>query len=172
MGSAQQIEVGKVNNGVFELSENSEQLVKAIEWTFRDGTKVVELKIEQLQNAYFLVATCTYQNRKRLAAIDLDMEGSSFIVKEDAFFKTCSAEFITPLTLATLSKNPVHSQFVKNEQGEWTNHVDLALWADIMLIAPATANTLSKMANGICDNLLLATYLSAKCPIWFAPAIG
>ena len=91
VGSAQQIEVGKVNNGVFELSENSEQLVKAIEWTFRDGTKVVELKIEQLQNAYFLVATCTYQNRKRLAAIDLDMEGSSFIVKEDAFFKTCSA---------------------------------------------------------------------------------
>lgn len=91
MGSAQQIEVGKVNNGVFELSENSEQLVKAIEWTFRDGTKVIELKIEQLQNAYFLVATCTYQNRKRLAAIDLDMEGSSFIVKEDAFFKTCSA---------------------------------------------------------------------------------
>lgn len=82
-----------------------------------------------------------------------------------------AAEFITPLTLATLSKNPVHSQFVKNEQGEWTNHVDLALWADIMLIAPATANTLSKMANGICDNLLLATYLSAKCPIWFAPAM-
>ncbi|MFY8021390.1 MAG: hypothetical protein ACOVP1_09340 [Bacteroidia bacterium] len=91
IGSAQQIEVGKVNNGVFELSENSEQLVKAIEWTFRDGTKVVELKIEQLQNAYFLVATCTYQNRKRLAAIDLDMEGNSFVVKEDAFFKTCSA---------------------------------------------------------------------------------
>jgi hypothetical protein len=89
--NAQQIEVGKINNGVFELSDNSEQLVKAIEWTFRDGTKVVELKIEQLQNAYFLVATCTYQNRKRLAAIDLDMEGSSFVVKEDAFFKTCSA---------------------------------------------------------------------------------
>ncbi len=89
--NAQQIEVGKINNGVFELSENSEQLVKAIEWTFRDGTKVVELKIEQLQNAYFLVATCTYQNRKRLAAIDLDMEGNSFVVKEDAFFKTCSA---------------------------------------------------------------------------------
>ncbi|MFY8109835.1 MAG: hypothetical protein ACOVO9_12610 [Bacteroidia bacterium] len=89
--NAQQIEVGKINNGVFELSDNSEQLVKAIEWTFRDGTKVVELKIEQLQNAYFLVATCTYQNRKRLAAIDLDMEGNSFVVKEDAFFKTCSA---------------------------------------------------------------------------------
>ena len=89
--NAQQIEVGKINNGVFELSDNSEQLVKAIEWTFRDGTKVVELKIEQLQTAYFLVATCTYQNRKRLAAIDLDMEGNSFVVKEDAFFKTCSA---------------------------------------------------------------------------------
>ncbi|MFY8021387.1 MAG: bifunctional phosphopantothenoylcysteine decarboxylase/phosphopantothenate--cysteine ligase CoaBC [Bacteroidia bacterium] len=82
-----------------------------------------------------------------------------------------AAEFITPLTLATLSKNPVHTQFVKNEQGEWTNHVDLAIWADIMLIAPATANTISKMANGICDNLLLATYLSAKCPVWFAPAM-
>jgi hypothetical protein len=89
--NAQQIEIGKINNGVFELSDHSEQLVKAIEWTFRDGTKVVELKIEQLQNAYFLVATCTYQNRKRLAAIDLDMEGNSFVVKEDAFFKTCSA---------------------------------------------------------------------------------
>lgn len=89
--NAQQIEIGKINNGVFELSDHSEQLVKAIEWTFRDGTKVVELKIEQLRNAYFLVATCTYQNRKRLAAIDLDMEGNSFVVKEDAFFKTCSA---------------------------------------------------------------------------------
>ncbi len=89
--NAQQIEIGKINNGVFELSDHSEQLVKAIEWTFRDGTKVVELKIEQLQNPYFLVATCTYQNRKRLAAIDLDMEGNSFVVKEDAFFKTCSA---------------------------------------------------------------------------------
>jgi phosphopantothenoylcysteine decarboxylase/phosphopantothenate--cysteine ligase len=84
---------------------------------------------------------------------------------------SAATEFITPLTLSTLSKNPVHSSFVKNEQGEWTNHVDLALWADVFIIAPASANTLAKMANGICDNLLLATYLSAKCQVWFAPAM-
>ena len=84
---------------------------------------------------------------------------------------SAASDFITPLTLSTLSKNPVHSSFVKNDQGEWTNHVDLALWADVFIIAPASANTISKMANGICDNLLLATYLSAKCPVWFAPAM-
>ncbi|CAA0159512.1 bifunctional phosphopantothenoylcysteine decarboxylase/phosphopantothenate--cysteine ligase CoaBC [Tenacibaculum maritimum] len=84
-----------------------------------------------------------------------------------------SKDFITPLTLSTLSKNPVHSTFYeKEEENElWNNHVELGLWADIMLIAPATANTLSKMTNGICDNLLLATYLSAKCPVYFAPAM-
>jgi phosphopantothenoylcysteine decarboxylase/phosphopantothenate--cysteine ligase len=80
-------------------------------------------------------------------------------------------EFITPLTLSTLSKNPVYCEFVKNAQGEWTNHVDLGLWADIFLIAPLTANTLAKMANGLCDNLLLATYLSARCPVIVAPAM-
>lgn len=82
-------------------------------------------------------------------------------------------DFITPLTLSTLSKNPVYSSFTNEEDDNavWNNHVDLGLWADIFLIAPATANTLSKMANGICDNLLLATYLSAKCPIYFAPAM-
>ena len=84
-----------------------------------------------------------------------------------------SKDFITPLTLSTLSKNPVHSTFYeKEEENElWNNHVDLGLWADYMLIAPATANTLSKMTNGICDNLLIATYLSAKCPVYFAPAM-
>ncbi|CAA0202636.1 putative coenzyme A biosynthesis bifunctional protein CoaBC (Includes: Phosphopantothenoylcysteine decarboxylase; Phosphopantothenate--cysteine ligase) [Tenacibaculum maritimum] len=84
-----------------------------------------------------------------------------------------SKDFITPLTLSTLSKNPVHSTFYeKEEENElWNNHVELGLWADIMLIAPATANTLSKMTNGICDNLLLATYLSAKCLVYFAPAM-
>jgi len=81
-----------------------------------------------------------------------------------------SCAFITPLTLATLSKRPVYTQFEK-DFGEWTNHVELALWADAMLIAPATANTLAKMANGLCDNLLMATYLSAKCPVFFAPAM-
>jgi len=80
--------------------------------------------------------------------------------------------FITPLTLATLSKHPVHSSFVDNqESGEWTNHVKLGLWADAFIIAPATGNTLSKMAHGQSDNLLTATYLSARCPVFFAPAM-
>ena len=84
-----------------------------------------------------------------------------------------SKDFVTPLTLSTLSKNPVHSNFFNqdNEDAVWNNHVELALWADLMLIAPATANTLSKMANGNCDNLLIAAYLSAKCPVYFAPAM-
>ena len=82
-------------------------------------------------------------------------------------------DFVTPLTLSTLSKNPVQSAFFeKKEDNElWNNHVELGLWSDYMLIAPATANTLSKMANGVCDNLLLATYLSAKCKVYFAPAM-
>ena len=84
-----------------------------------------------------------------------------------------SKDFITPLTLSTLSKNPVHSTFYnKEEENElWNNHVELGLWADYMIIAPATANSLSKMTNGVCDNLLMATYLSAKCPVYFAPAM-
>ncbi|MFC4739161.1 bifunctional phosphopantothenoylcysteine decarboxylase/phosphopantothenate--cysteine ligase CoaBC [Flavobacterium ponti] len=84
-----------------------------------------------------------------------------------------SKDFVTPLTLSTLSKNPVYSSFYneEDENAMWNNHVDLGLWADYMIIAPATANTLSKMANGTCDNLLLATYLSAKCPVYFAPAM-
>jgi phosphopantothenoylcysteine decarboxylase/phosphopantothenate--cysteine ligase len=85
-----------------------------------------------------------------------------------------SKDFVTPLTLSTLSKNPVYSTFFdKNEDDneEWNSHVDLGLWADYMVVAPATANTLSKMSNGVCDNLLLASYLSAKCPVFFAPAM-
>lgn len=80
-------------------------------------------------------------------------------------------DFITPLTLSTLSKNPVHSTYFDPSNGEWNNHVELGLWADLMVIAPLSANTLGKMANGICDNLLLATYLSAKCPVLVAPAM-
>jgi len=84
-----------------------------------------------------------------------------------------SKDFVTPLTLSTLSKNPVHSSFFNQDDEDevWNNHVELALWADLMLIAPATANTLSKMTTGNCDNLLIATYLSAKCQVYFAPAM-
>lgn len=80
-------------------------------------------------------------------------------------------EFITPLTLGTLSKNPVLSSFSSANDGTWNNHVELGLWADLLLIAPATANTIGKMANGICDNLLLAVYLSARCKTYIAPAM-
>ncbi len=80
-------------------------------------------------------------------------------------------DLITPLTLSTLSKGPVLTEFVKGKTGEWNNHVDLGLWADALVIAPASANTLAKMAHGICDNLLLAVYLSARCPVFFAPAM-
>lgn len=97
------------------------------------------------------------------------------LVKQGAEVKVVATpgalEFITPLTLATLSNNPVYSQFTYGNQGLWTNHVELGLWADLMVIAPASANTLGKMANGLCDNLLLATYLSARCPVYFAPAM-
>ncbi|MGY4385979.1 phosphopantothenoylcysteine decarboxylase/phosphopantothenate--cysteine ligase [Pedobacter sp. UYP24] len=82
-----------------------------------------------------------------------------------------AANFITPLTLATLSKNPVYTQYFEAETGVWSNHVELGLWADYMIIAPASANTIAKMANGLCDNLLTAVYLSAKCPVFFAPAM-
>jgi phosphopantothenoylcysteine decarboxylase/phosphopantothenate--cysteine ligase len=82
-------------------------------------------------------------------------------------------EFITPLTLSTLSKNPVISSFTDAdaENAVWNNHVELGLWADLFLVAPATANTLSKMASGRSDNFLVATYLSAKCTVYFAPAM-
>ncbi|MBT8311889.1 MAG: bifunctional phosphopantothenoylcysteine decarboxylase/phosphopantothenate--cysteine ligase CoaBC, partial [Flavobacteriaceae bacterium] len=84
-----------------------------------------------------------------------------------------AGDFVSPLTLATLSKHKVLIDFIDREDRsvDWNNHVELGLWADFLLIAPATANTLSKMANGTCDNLLLATYLSAKCPVYFAPAM-
>ena len=82
-----------------------------------------------------------------------------------------ATNFITPLTLSTLSKRPVLAEYFKPETGEWNNHVELALWADLIIIAPASANTLAKMGNGLCDNLLLAVYLSARCPVYFAPAM-
>jgi phosphopantothenoylcysteine decarboxylase/phosphopantothenate--cysteine ligase len=80
-------------------------------------------------------------------------------------------DFITPLTLGTLSGNPVLSEFTEGNEGVWNNHVDLGLWADLLVIAPASANELAKMANGLCDNLLMAVYLSARCKVLFAPAM-
>ena len=95
------------------------------------------------------------------------------LVKKQAEVKVIASssafEFITPLTLSTLSKNPVYSEFV--DGGIWNNHVELGEWADACLIAPASANTVAKIANGVCDNLLLATYLSAKCPVFICPAM-
>ena len=92
-------------------------------------------------------------------------------VEAKVVMTSAAKDFITPLTLATLSKNPVLIDFTKDDQGGWNNHVELGLWADAMVIAPASANTLAKMANGICDNLLSAVYLSARCPVFFAPAM-
>ncbi|HNZ71114.1 MAG TPA: flavoprotein [Prolixibacteraceae bacterium] len=80
-------------------------------------------------------------------------------------------EFITPVTLSALSGKPVISEFFGANDGTWNSHVDLGLWADLMVIAPATASTIGKMANGIADNMLITTYLSAKCPIMVAPAM-
>ncbi|MCF8336210.1 MAG: bifunctional phosphopantothenoylcysteine decarboxylase/phosphopantothenate--cysteine ligase CoaBC [Bacteroidales bacterium] len=97
------------------------------------------------------------------------------LVKEGAAVKVVmteyAKEFITPLTMATLSKNPVFVDFFNPENGEWNSHVDLGSWADLYLISPATANTIGKMANGIADNLLLTTYLSATCDVMVTPAM-
>lgn len=97
------------------------------------------------------------------------------LVKEGAevqpILTESAAEFITPLTLATLAKRPALTKFHNREEGTWNNHVKLGLWADAMVIAPATANTLSKMAAGQSDSLLLAAYLSARCPVFIAPAM-
>ena len=97
------------------------------------------------------------------------------LVKEGAQVKVvmtkAAIEFITPLTLATLSKNECQVDYINSTKTNWNNHVDLALWADMMLIAPASAGTISKIANGQCDNLLMAVYLSARCPVFIAPAM-
>ncbi|MDQ1296124.1 MAG: phosphopantothenoylcysteine decarboxylase / phosphopantothenate---cysteine ligase [Bacteroidota bacterium] len=97
------------------------------------------------------------------------------LVKEGADVKVImtnhAREFITPLTLSTLSKNPVLTEFYNPENGDWNSHIDLGLWADLYLIAPATANSIAKMASGVADNLLLTAYLSARCPVFVAPSM-
>ncbi|KEY18150.1 bifunctional phosphopantothenoylcysteine decarboxylase/phosphopantothenate--cysteine ligase CoaBC [Kaistella antarctica] len=108
-----------------------------------------------------------------IAAYKINYLIRDFIKKgaEAQVLMTSSAEqFVSKLTLSTLSKNPVYSDFY-SDNGTWNNHVELALWADIILMAPCTANTLSKMVHGMCDNLVLATYMSAKCPVFIAPAM-
>ncbi len=108
-----------------------------------------------------------------IAAYKINFLIRDFIKKgaEVQVLMTPSAEqFVSKLTLSTLSKNPVYSDFY-SENGTWNNHVELALWADVMAMAPCTANTLAKMVHGICDNLVLATYMSAKCPVFIAPAM-
>ncbi|MFP5470985.1 MAG: bifunctional phosphopantothenoylcysteine decarboxylase/phosphopantothenate--cysteine ligase CoaBC [Bacteroidia bacterium] len=97
------------------------------------------------------------------------------LIKQGANVKvmmtSAAKEFIAPLTLSTLSKNPVIVDFINDQSGNWNNHVDTALWADLMVIAPATATTMSKMANGLSDNFLVTTYLSAKCSVMVCPAM-
>ena len=124
---------------------------------------------EHLKNKKIILGVCGSIAAYKAAIL------TRLLVKQNAKVKivmTKSAtEFISPLTLATLSKNPVMTDFVKKEGGLWNNHVDLGLWADAMIIAPASANTLGKMAHALSDNLLVATYLSARCPVFIAPAM-
>src|SRR5690606_36877886 len=115
-----------------------------------------------LQNKNILIAVTG-----GIAAYKINILVRDFIKKgaEVQVIMTASAElFVTKATLSTLSKKPVYSDFFENN-GLWNSHVELALWADIILIAPCTANTLGKMIHGICDNLVIATYMSAKCPV-------
>ncbi|MBC7759885.1 MAG: bifunctional phosphopantothenoylcysteine decarboxylase/phosphopantothenate--cysteine ligase CoaBC [Phormidesmis sp. FL-bin-119] len=122
-----------------------------------------------LANKNILLGVCGSIASYKSAAL------TRFLVKAGANVKIImtseATHFITPLTLSTLSKNPVFVNYFDPESGVWNNHVELGLWADLMIIAPASANTLGKLANGLCDNLLSATYLSAKCPIFLAPAM-
>ena len=97
------------------------------------------------------------------------------LVKEGAevqvVITSAGKEFITPVTLSALSGKPVISEFFGANDGTWNSHVDLGLWADLMLVAPATASTIAKLANGIADNMLVTTYMSSKCPVFIAPAM-
>lgn len=98
-----------------------------------------------------------------------------FLIREGAEVKTVMTEaasrFITPLTLSTLSKNPVYKDFFEPSSGQWHSHVELGLWADLMVVAPASANTIGHFANGVCENMLSAVYFSARCPVFVAPAM-
>lgn len=122
-----------------------------------------------LQNKNILLGVCGSIAAYKSALLVRELIKAGANVK--VILTKSASDFITPLTLATLSKNPVFTQYFEPETGVWSNHVELGLWADLMIVAPASANTIGKMANGICDNLLTAAYLSAKCPVYFAPAM-
>ena len=122
-----------------------------------------------LKNKNILLAVCGSIAAYKAAILTRLLIKSGANVK--VIMTKAATEFISPLTLSTLSKNKVFVEFTEGNSGEWNNHVELALWADLLLVAPASANTIAKIANGLCDNLLLATYLSAKCPVYIAPAM-
>ncbi|WP_338789916.1 bifunctional phosphopantothenoylcysteine decarboxylase/phosphopantothenate--cysteine ligase CoaBC [Bernardetia sp. MNP-M8] len=129
----------------------------------------VDNSINHLQNKKILLGVCGSISAYKSALL------VRLLVKQgcevQVIMTKSASDFITPLTLATLSKKPVLIDFIKNKEGVWNNHVDLGLWADAFIIAPASENTIAKLANGLCDNLLSATYLSARCPVFVAPAM-
>ncbi|WP_338769082.1 bifunctional phosphopantothenoylcysteine decarboxylase/phosphopantothenate--cysteine ligase CoaBC [Bernardetia sp. ABR2-2B] len=125
--------------------------------------------INHLQNKKILLGVCGSISAYKSALL------VRLLVKQgcevQVIMTKSASDFITPLTLATLSKKPVLIDFIKNKEGVWNNHVDLGLWADAFVVAPASENTIAKLASGLCDNLLSATYLSARCPVFVAPAM-
>ena len=122
-----------------------------------------------LEGKKILVGVCGSIAAYKSALLVRSLISNGALVK--VVMTSSATEFITPLTLATLSKNPVSIDFVKDKNGQWENHVELGLWADLILVAPLSANTLAKFASGLCDNLLTAIYLSARCPVMIAPAM-
>ena len=128
-----------------------------------------KLLLEMLEGKKILLGICgSIASYKSASLVRLLVEAGAIV---QVIMTKEATNFITPLTLSTLAKRPALIEYYKTETGEWNNHVQLGLWADLMMIAPVSANTLSKMATGLCDNLLMATYLSAKCPVYFAPAM-
>ncbi|AFM04534.1 phosphopantothenoylcysteine decarboxylase/phosphopantothenate--cysteine ligase [Bernardetia litoralis DSM 6794] len=129
----------------------------------------IDNSINHLQNKKILLGVCGSISAYKSALL------VRLLVKQNCevqvIMTKSATDFITPLTLATLSKKPVLIDFIKNKEGIWNNHVELGLWADAFIIAPASENTIAKLANGLCDNLLSATYLSARCPVFVAPAM-
>lgn len=125
-----------------------------------------QLSLEMLGKKILLVITGSIAAYKAACLTRLLIKAGAEV---QVIMTEAAVEFITPLTLSTLSKRPVLTTIFSND--EWNSHVELGLWADAMLVAPVTANTLARLANGICDNLAAAVYLSARCPVFFAPAM-